>query len=144
MSERKRSRSRPRPGSEEDAGLLAAAQLHALRQLPHAELTGRAGGGWVDEEVAGLAGLTYRRRTRVLRGHDDRLHIRILVDDGTRRGSLRPLAEEIVHVMPDGHFLREQPLAPEARRRFEYPTPWFPIAVGTFCLLLIVVFLLNT
>jgi hypothetical protein len=95
-----------RAAGEGDAGLLAAAQLHELRQLAHAELVARAGGAWVDERVTGLSGVTYRRRTRVLRGADGNLHIRILVDDGTRAGSLRPLAEEIVHVLPDGHFLR--------------------------------------
>ena len=133
MSERK---------GEDDAGLLAAAQLHELRQLPHDELVRRAGGGWADEEVVGLSGATYRRRTRVLRGADARLHIRILVDDGTRRGSLRPLAEEIVHVMPDGHFLREQPVP--RTPRFQYPTRWFPLAVAILCILLILVFLWKT
>jgi hypothetical protein len=127
---------------EDDAGLLAAAQLHALRQLRHDELVRRAGSGWADEEVAALSGATYRRRTRILRGSDGRLHIRILVDDGTRRGSLRPLAEEIVHVMPDGHFLREQPV-PSAPR-FQYPARWFPFVVAILCVLLILVFLLKT
>jgi hypothetical protein len=124
-----------------DAGLLAAAQLHELRQLPYAELDRRAGGGWIDEQVEGLSGVTYRRRTRVL-SSGDRLHIRILIDDGTRVGALRPLAEEIVHVLPDGHFLRERPAAHQ--RRFEYPTRWFPIVIGILCVLMIVVFLLKT
>jgi hypothetical protein len=130
-----------RRGAEGDAGLLAAAQLHALRQLPYAELSSRAGGGWVDEEVTGLAGVSYRRRTRVLRS-GDRLHIRILVDDGTRAGALRPLAEEIVHVMPDGHFLRERTVP--STPRFQYPVRWLPIAVGIVCVLLILLFLLKT
>jgi hypothetical protein len=136
---------RPRAGAD-DAGLLAAAQLHELRQLPHAELVRRAGGRWVDEEVAGLSGRTYRRRVRVLRSPDDILHIRILIDDGTRTGALRPLAEEIVHVMPDGHFLREHTLAGSSaeRRRFQYPTRWFPIAMGILGILMIVVFILKT
>jgi hypothetical protein len=70
------------------------------------ELHESADGDWRDEEVARLSGERYRRRTRVLGMPDDNLRIRILVDDGTRTGALRPLAEEIVHVMPDGHFLR--------------------------------------
>jgi hypothetical protein len=128
---------------ESDAGLLAAAQLHELRQLPYSELARRAGSGWSDEHVAGLSGVRYRRRTRVLRS-DDLLHIRILVDDGTRAGSLQPLAEEIVHVMPDGHFLRERTVSRAQATRFEFPTRWFPIAVAILCVLLILVFLLKT
>src|SRR5919109_2201092 len=123
-----------------DAALLAAAHLHELRQLPYAELDRRVGGGWVDEQVEGLSGIRYRRRTRVL-SSGDRLHIRILIDDGTRMGALRPLAEEIVHVLPDGHFLRERPAAHE--RRFEYPTRWFRIVIVILCVLMIVVFLLQ-
>jgi hypothetical protein len=146
MSERKGFWSERRREGTDDAGLLAAAQLHELRQLPHDELVARAGGRWVDEEVAGLSGRTYRRRTRVLSSPDDHLHIRILIDDGTRTGALRPLAEEIVHVLPDGHFLREHTLASSSgeHRRFEYPTRWFPIAVGILCILMIVVFILKT
>src|SRR5919198_381528 len=117
---------------------LEGAQLHKLRQLPYSELARRAEGGWTDEDVAGLSGVAYRRRTRVLRS-DDLLHIRILIDDGTRAGSLRPLAEEIVHVMPDGHFLRERTVASSnsERRRYKFPGRWYPFAVGILAVALI-------
>src|SRR5919197_1099735 len=64
----------------------SSAQIHKLRQLPYSELARRAESGWTDEDVAGLSGVAYRRRTRVLRS-EDLLHIRILIDDGTRAGS---------------------------------------------------------
>lgn len=136
---------RSRPG-QDDAALLAVEHLHALRQLTHRALRERADGDWHDEEVAGLSGQRYRRRTRVLGTPDDNMHIRILVDDGTRAGALRPLAEEIVHVMPDGHFLREHTLASSSseRRRYEFPTRWYPFAVGILSVVAIVVFLLKT
>jgi hypothetical protein len=135
MSERK---------GADDGALLAVERLHALRQLPHSALREQASGDWRDEEIAGLSGHRYRRRTRILATPDGQLHIRIVVDDGTRIGALRPLAEEIVHVLPDGHFLREHTPAGAERRRFQFPTPWFPYAVGLLCVILIVLFLLNT
>jgi hypothetical protein len=128
-----------------DATLLAIEHLHALRQLSYGELLERADGRWRDAEVAGLSGEGYRRRTRILRGAE-LLHIRIVVDRGTRAGALRPLAEEIVHVTPDGHFLREHIAAGTTaeRRRYEFPTRWYPYAVGLLCIVLIVVFFLMT
>jgi hypothetical protein len=136
---------RPRPGHD-DAALLAIEHLHALRQLTRHELRERADGDWRDEEVAGLSGQRYRRRTRVLNAPDEAMHIRILADDGTRAGALRPLAEEIVHVTPDGQFLREHTLASSSseRRRYEFPTRWYPLAMRIVCVAMIVVFLLKT
>jgi hypothetical protein len=96
--------------------------------------------------VAGLSGELFRRRTRILATRDDNLHIRTFVDDGTRLGALRPLAEEIVHVLPDGHFLRERALASPSSewRRYELPGPWYPFAVGILAVVALVLALLMT
>jgi hypothetical protein len=136
---------RPRPG-QDDAAFLAIEHLHALRQLSYRELRECADGDWRDEDVSGLSGELFRRRTRVLGTSDDNLHIRIVVDDGTRVGALRPLAEEIVHVMPDGHFLRERTVASSnsERRRYKFPGRWYPFAVGILAVALILLVLLKT
>jgi hypothetical protein len=67
-----------------DAELLATERLHDLRQLSYAELERQAGRRQV-EDVTGLSGSHYQRRTQITRvGRQDGayLHIRIQVADG--------------------------------------------------------------
>ena len=66
----------------------------------------------------------------------------------TARASARCVrpAEEIVHVMPDGHFLRERTVASSnsERRRYKFPGRWYPFAVGILAVALILLVLLKT
>jgi hypothetical protein len=57
---------RPRRGRD-DARLLAAERLHALRHMPYAELRARAGRGAEVEDVAAPSGERFHRRTSVKR-----------------------------------------------------------------------------
>jgi hypothetical protein len=131
---------RPRSGSD-DAQLLLAEHVHALRELPYAELRDRG-----DEvvHVSGPSGERYVRRTRVVRakrGSGEELRVLVQVDDGTRAGRLDPLAEELLLVGPEGEMLGEYTLASEGNdpRRYVWPAPWVPwVMVGILAALIAV------
>jgi len=115
---------RPRAGCA-DARFLATEQLHALRHTPYRELRARADGRTVVESVAGFSGASFRRRTTircVRRTGDEELRIVVQVDDGSLRGWLKPLVEDLVLATPDGEMVGEYALPKKADdpRRFHY------------------------
>lgn len=117
-----------RPGRD-DAELLLAEQVHALRYTPYEELRRRAGEGTRVEDVETLSGTTMARRTRVT-ARDGELQVLVQVDDGTPAGRLDPLAEELVVVGPEGDMLGEYTLASEGSDPRRYASPsWLPLAV---------------
>ena len=117
-----------RPGRD-DAELLLAEQVHALRYTPYEELRRRAGEGTRVEDVETLSGTTMARRTKVT-ARDGELQVLVQVDDGTPSGRLDPLAEELVVVGPEGDMVGEYTLAPEANDPRRYaPSSWLPLAV---------------
>lgn len=137
---------RPRQG-QDDADLIAAAHVHALRQVPYAELRRRAetGDSTVDE-VTGLSGARFQRRTDVQR-HDRRdgeqVRILVQVDDGTSAGRLQPLAEDLLIATPDGTTVGGYALvgAGDDSGRPELPA-WIAVVVGVAGVVLLAAFLL--
>ena len=89
----------------EDVRPLAADRIDDLRQLPYAELRARADGGTQVEDLDGLSGERYRRRTMIKRfpcGGEEELHIKLQVDDGSLLGRLNPLADALPHPSSGG------------------------------------------
>src|SRR4051812_6681842 len=92
---------------QEDARILAAEQVHALRRLPYADLAARAKYRADVGTILGLSGDRYRRRTSIRRigsGERERLRILVSVDRGTLLGRLDPLAEEMVLRIPTARW----------------------------------------
>ncbi len=117
---------RPRQG-QDDADLLVAEQLHALRQEPYAELYARADRAPQVEDVAGSSGDAFQRRTtvkRFTRGGEEGLHITVQITKGSRLGRLNPLAVEVVIATSDGEMVGDYTLASEGNdpRRFQWHT----------------------
>ena len=111
----------------DDAQLLAAERVHALRQLPYETLRGSAERGAQVERVAGLSGQGYERRTtvkRFSRGGIDELRITVQVSSGSWLGRLNPLAEEAILMGPDGEMVGEYTMASEGNdpRRYRWPS----------------------
>jgi hypothetical protein len=111
---------------QEDARLLLADRLHALRQEPYDRLLARAARDEEVEAAPGPSGGDYRLRTRVQRrthGGEELLGIRIRVDDGSFLGKLNPLAETTVSTGPDGDWTGDYTLAGEGNdpRRYRLP-----------------------
>jgi hypothetical protein len=131
-----------------DAELLATEWLDELRQLSYAELQRQAGPRQV-EQVTGLSGGHYQRRTqitRVGRGQEVYLHIRIQVVDGRAGRGWAPLAEVVVTAWPDGEFLHEHTLLAERggeRRRYASLGPWPWVMAGLLVVLIVVVWWLR-
>ena len=126
MSERKGFWSKRRRPGQEDARLLAAERVHALRQLSFDELRARAESGAEVEQLAGVSGGRFRRRTTVKRfTRDGREELRVVVavDRGGLRGRLNPLAEELIVATPDGEMTGEYTMASEGNdpRRYDMP-----------------------
>jgi hypothetical protein len=110
----------------DDAQLLLAERVHALRQASYGELRGRAGAEPEVEEVSGPSGDRFRRRTSVKRferGGQEELLVTVRVDDGSLLTRWNPLAEEMVHVGPDGEMVGEYTMASEGNdpRRYRLP-----------------------
>jgi hypothetical protein len=115
---------RRRKGAD-DAQLIAAERVHALRQLPYAELRKRAGGAPGVEDVAGTDGERYRSRVSVqrgTRGGQEELRILVQVHRPSRFNRLDPLAEELIVASPDGEMTGEYTLASEGNdpRRYRF------------------------
>jgi hypothetical protein len=101
---------------QDDARLLATEQLHALRQLPYAELRARADRDTQVEDVTALSGEPYQRRTsvkRLTRGGEEELRITVQVTTGSLLGRLDLLAEQIVVATPDGEMVGDYTMASE-------------------------------
>ena len=115
---------RRRRGSD-DAHLLVAERVHALRQVRYGDLRERAGRDAEVEYVSGPDGERNERRTSVQRGTRgvaEELRILVQVQRGGRFGRLNPLAEELVVATPDGDMTGEYTLAGEGNdpRRYRF------------------------
>src|SRR5690242_5367991 len=115
---------RRRKGSD-DAQLILAERVHALRQLPYDALRERAGGAPEVEDAAGPGGERYRSRISVQRGtRGGRAELRILVQVHRpgRFNRANPLAEELIVATPDGEMTGEYTLAGEGNdpRRYRF------------------------
>jgi hypothetical protein len=115
---------RRRTGSD-DAQLIAAERVHALRQTPYVELRGRAGGAPEVEDSSGPDGGRYRSRVSIqrgTRGGQEELRILVQVHRPGRFNRLDPLAEELVIATPDGEMTGEYTLASEGNdpRRYRF------------------------
>ena len=98
--------------------------MHELRQLPYPELRARAGREPEVEQVEGMGGEPFRRRTaieRATRGGEEELRILVQVHRG-RLGRLNPLAEELIVATPDGEMTGDYTLASEGNdpRRYRW------------------------
>ncbi len=126
MGERAGFWSQRRRGGQEDAGLLVAERLHALRHVPYDDLVRRAARPAEVEEVRGTSGERLRRRTTVARhtrGGQEELRVTVQVTRGSWLGRLNPLAEEAVLATPDGEMVGEYTMASEGTtpRRYDWP-----------------------
>jgi hypothetical protein len=126
MSERRGFWSERLRAGEDDARLLAAERLHDLRQLPYARLRDRADRDAEIEQVAGLSGDAFRRRTAVkhfVRGGEEELRVTIQVTRASPLGWLCPLAEEVVTATSDGEMVGDYTLAGEGNDPRRYAIP---------------------
>lgn len=106
----------------EDAQVLAVERLHELRQRSYEQLEGEAR----TEEVTGLSGEPYRRRTSVqagTRGGEEELRVTVAVMKPSWLGGLNPLAQLTVIATPDGEMVGDYTLASEGNdpRRYRFP-----------------------
>ena len=116
---------RPRKGGD-DAQLLVAERVHELRHAGYEELRRRAGTDPEVEDVSGLDGKPYKRRTsvkRMSRDGGEELRVRVSVVGRGRLARLNPLAEQVVLATPDGEMFGEYTLASEGNdpRRYRMP-----------------------
>jgi hypothetical protein len=126
MSERRGFWSERLRAGEDDARLLAAERLHDLRQLPYSRLRERAERDAEIEQVAGMAGEAFRRRTTVKRfvhAGEEELRVTIQVTRASLLGRLNPLAEEVVTATPDGQMVGDYTLAGEGNDPRRYAVP---------------------
>jgi hypothetical protein len=115
---------RRRSGSD-DAHVIAAERVHALRQLAYDELRARAGRAPEVEDVTGPDGGRYRSRVSVqrgTRGGQEELRLLVQVHRPGRFNRLNPLAEELIVATPDGEMTGEYTLAGEGNdpRRYRF------------------------
>lgn len=111
---------------QDDARLLLAEQVHALRHTSYSALRRQADEKARLEPVAGLSGEPFVRRTCIGHwgtGEDEELRILVQVYRAGRLGRLRPLAEQLLQAMPDGEMVGEYTLAAEGNdeRRYVFP-----------------------
>lgn len=116
---------RPRKGGD-DAQLLIAERVHELRHAGYEELRRRAATDVEVEDVSGLDGTPYKRRTAVKRMSRDgaeELRVHASVVGRGRLARLNPLAEQVVLATPDGEMSGEYTLASEGNdpRRYQMP-----------------------
>ncbi|MBV9335391.1 MAG: hypothetical protein JO262_00975 [Solirubrobacterales bacterium] len=116
---------RPRKGGD-DAHLLLTERLHDLRHAGYEELLRRADSDTEVEDVTGLDGKRYQRRTsvkRVSRGSAEELRVHVSVVRRGRLARLNPLAEQVLLATPDGEMVGEYTLASEGNdpRRYQMP-----------------------
>jgi hypothetical protein len=100
--------------AREDARIVVAEQVHALRQLPYGALRAKGFAAPEIERVSGLEGQPLRRETRVAvwgEGPDEQVLIVVRVCRDTRLGRLRALAEDLVVATPDGRMVRHASLS---------------------------------
>lgn len=89
------------------------------------QLRSQAGSDPQVEEVAGVSGSHYRRRTsikRLSRGGEE-LRILVQVDNGTRLGRLNPSAEELLLATPNGELVSEYTIPSEGNDALRYGWP---------------------
>jgi hypothetical protein len=115
---------RPRTGAD-DARLLAAERLHDLRHRGYDELRARADDAAEVEDLTGLSGARFRRRTairRLDRRDGEELYIVVQVYRPSLLGRLNPLAEERVAATPDGEMIGDYTMAAEGNdpRRYRF------------------------
>jgi hypothetical protein len=111
-----------------DAELLVAARVHELRHVGYEELRRRADRDPDVEQISGLDGKRYRRRTRVKRSSDgDQEELGAarprLVLRGGRLRRLNPLAEQLLIATPDGEMVGDYTLASEGNDPRPYQPP---------------------
>jgi len=116
---------RPRKGGD-DAQLLVAERVHDLRHVGYEELRRRADTETEVEDVSGLEGKRYKRRTsvkRMSREGAEELRVHVSVVGLGRLARLNPLAEQVLLATPDGEMVGEYTLASEGNdpRRYQMP-----------------------
>lgn len=109
----------------DDARRLAAERVRQLHRVSFEQLRSQAGSDPQVEEVAGVSGSHYRRRTsikRLSRGGEE-LRILVQVDNGTRLGRLNPSAEELLLATPNGELVSEYTIPSEGNDALRYGWP---------------------